>query len=93
MEAEAIPLEQLRMSVNRGRPFGSPIWVERTAATLGPEGTFVHRDDPGSGTGLKKKENVPVKTARCETTAGNSSVVAESHRRRLRILVHMDRYL
>lgn len=39
-EATGIQLEQIRMSVNRGSPFGSPTWVERTAAMLGLEGSL-----------------------------------------------------
>ncbi len=33
-KAAGIQLEQIRVSVNRGCPFGSPMWVERTAAML-----------------------------------------------------------
>ncbi|HKT35635.1 MAG TPA: hypothetical protein VJR03_12470 [Nitrospira sp.] len=39
-DAAGIQLEQIRMSVNRGSPFGSPIWVERTAVMLGLEGSL-----------------------------------------------------
>jgi putative transposase len=39
-EAAGMHLEQIRKSVNRGRPFGSPMWVERTAVTLGLEGSL-----------------------------------------------------
>ena len=39
-EAAGMQLERIRMSVNRGSPFGSPRWVERTAAMLGLEGSL-----------------------------------------------------
>jgi len=40
---EAMPakqLEQLRISVNRGRPWGGPEWVRRMADRLGPAFTI-----------------------------------------------------
>jgi putative transposase len=41
-----VELAQLRRSVNRGTPFGSPAWVERTARTLGLESTTRPRGRP-----------------------------------------------
>lgn len=32
---EARSLQALRTSVNRGRPYGRPEWIQRTAAKLG----------------------------------------------------------
>ena len=39
-------LEALRVSVNRGRPFGSESWQKQTAARLGLESTFRSRGRP-----------------------------------------------
>jgi putative transposase len=44
-ETEA-ELKALRMSVNRGRPFGSETWQKRTAKRLGLESTFRPRGRP-----------------------------------------------
>jgi len=41
-----VELAQLRRSVNRGTPFGSAAWVERTARTLGLESTTRPRGRP-----------------------------------------------
>jgi len=39
-------LARLRQSVNRGTPFGSPAWIERTARTMGLESTTRPRGRP-----------------------------------------------
>jgi putative transposase len=39
-------LAALRHSVNRGTPFGSPLWTRRTATTLGLESTLRPRGRP-----------------------------------------------
>jgi len=39
-------LEALRQSVNRGQPFGSPAWREKTSTRLGLQSTFRHRGRP-----------------------------------------------
>ena len=39
-------LESLRLSVNRGRPYGSEVWVKRTASGLGLETTLKPRGRP-----------------------------------------------
>ena len=39
-------LEALRVSVNRGRAFGSESWQKQTAARLGLESTFRSRGRP-----------------------------------------------
>jgi putative transposase len=43
---EADDLEALRTSVVRGRPYGSPAWVQRTAARLGLQFTLRPRGRP-----------------------------------------------
>jgi putative transposase len=53
--AELKELEALRLSVNRGNPFGSPGWVARTAKQLGLESTLRPRGRP------KKAANEPRK--------------------------------
>jgi putative transposase len=42
----AAELEQLRLSANRGRPFGEAAWAAQTAARLGLEGAFRPRGRP-----------------------------------------------
>ena len=42
-------LESLRLSVQRGRPFGNPAWNQRTAKRLGLEFTFRSRGRPREG--------------------------------------------
>ena len=42
-------LAALRLSVQRGRPFGSPTWSQRTAKRLGLEFTFRSRGRPRKG--------------------------------------------
>jgi putative transposase len=39
-------LEAIRVSIQRGRPFGSPAWQRRTATRLGLESTFRPRGRP-----------------------------------------------
>lgn len=39
-------LEALRLSIARGRPFGSPVWTKRTAARLGIESSLCPRGRP-----------------------------------------------
>ncbi|MHC4718089.1 MAG: transposase, partial [Planctomycetota bacterium] len=39
-------LDALRLCVNRGRPYGGPIWTKRTAARLGLESTLRPRGRP-----------------------------------------------
>lgn len=39
-------LEAIRVSIQRGRPFGSPAWQKRTAKRLGLESTFRYRGRP-----------------------------------------------
>jgi putative transposase len=41
-----LELESLRTSVNRGRPFGSETWAQRTARRLGLEFTLRQRGRP-----------------------------------------------
>ena len=40
MPAKAEELEDLRRCVHRGRPWGDPAWVEKTAVRLGLESTL-----------------------------------------------------
>ena len=47
-------LERLRLSVNRGRPFGSEVWMKRTATSLGLEATLRARGRPRKITITKK---------------------------------------
>jgi putative transposase len=42
----SVELEALRVSVNRGRPFGSEVWQVRTAKQLGLESTLRSRGRP-----------------------------------------------
>ena len=42
----ATELEQLRMSVNRGTPYGSPAWARQTAVELGLEASLQPRGRP-----------------------------------------------
>ena len=44
--AEEAELAAIRTSIQRGRPFGSERWRERTAAKLGLESTFRPRGRP-----------------------------------------------
>jgi putative transposase len=46
--ALAADLEAVRRSVNRGAPYGSPVWASRTAAALGLESTLRPRGRPRS---------------------------------------------
>ena len=54
-EAAGIQLEQIRRSVNRGSPFGSPSWWSEPRPCSDSKAVFVPRDVRGSGTRLKKK--------------------------------------
>ena len=42
----AAELEAVRRSVNRGAPYGSPAWMQRTAARLGLQSTLRPRGRP-----------------------------------------------
>ena len=41
-------LAALRRSCNRGTPYGSPEWIEKTAVKLGLESTLRHQEDQRS---------------------------------------------
>jgi putative transposase len=62
----AAELEEVRQSVNRGTPYGSPVWVRRAAIQLGLEASLRPRGRP------KKQGESRVKDWRCGLRYGLS---------------------